>query len=58
MTSDKSGYPDISDILQRKLEGRRDIAARSFAEKIEMLEQMRERISALKVERDNRALHK
>jgi hypothetical protein len=30
-------YPDISDIIQRKAGGRREIAARSFGEKISMV---------------------
>jgi len=50
----QSIYPDISDILQRKAEGRRDIAALSFGEKIEMLEIMRDRISPLRDARNNR----
>ncbi len=41
-------YPDISDILQRKAEGRREIAARTFGEKIAMVEAMRERIAPFK----------
>ena len=41
-------YPDISDILQRKAEGRREIAARTFGEKIAMVEAMRERITPFK----------
>lgn len=47
-------YPDISDILQRKAEGRRNIIALSFAEKIEMLEIMRDRIAPLRDARANR----
>lgn len=43
-----ANYPDISDILQRKAEGRREIAALTFGEKIEMLEVMRERIAPLR----------
>lgn len=41
-------YPDISDILQRKSEGRREIAARTFGEKIAMIEAMQERIAPFK----------
>ena len=48
-------YPDISDILQRKSEGRRNITALSFGEKIEMLEIMRDRISPLRDARNERA---
>jgi hypothetical protein len=50
----QSIYPDISDILQRKAEGRRNIAALSFGEKIDMLEIMRDRISPLRDARNNR----
>jgi len=38
-------YPDISDILERKAEGRRDIARRTFGQKIAMVEAMRERMA-------------
>jgi hypothetical protein len=41
-------YPDISDILQRKAEGRREIAARTFGEKIAMVEVMQKRIAPFK----------
>ena len=34
MANDKPIYPDISDILARKAEGRRDAARRTFGEKI------------------------
>ena len=47
----KSGhrvYPDISDILQRKAEGRKEVAARGFGERIAMVEIMRERLEPLK----------
>jgi hypothetical protein len=47
-------YPDISDLLRRKAEGRRNITALSFGEKIEMLEIMRDRISPLRDARNNR----
>ena len=36
-------YPDISDILKAKAERRRDIARRSFGEKIAMMEALRAR---------------
>ena len=55
----KSGhrvYPDISDILRRKAEGRKEIAARSFGEKIAMVEVMRERLEPLKRLREAEAL--
>ena len=41
-------YPDISDILQRKAEGRKEIAARTFGQKIAMVEAMRQRLAPLK----------
>jgi hypothetical protein len=54
MNFGRSQYPDISDILQRKVEGRRDLASLTFGEKIEMLEVMRDRIAPLKNARDTR----
>jgi len=47
-------YPDISDILKRKAEGRREIAARSFGEKIAMMEALRERLAPFKRAREKR----
>lgn len=47
-------YPDISDILARKAEGRRDTARRSFGEKITMIEALRERLTPLKRAREER----
>jgi hypothetical protein len=41
-------YPDISDILARKAEGRRELAARSFGEKLEILEAMRARVEPIR----------
>jgi hypothetical protein len=52
--AESSKYPDVSDILARKLEGRRSIAARSFAEKISLIEAMRERLAPLKRAREAR----
>jgi len=54
MTKDKPVYPDISDILARKAEGRRDAAKRSFGEKIAWAEEMRERLAPLKRAREER----
>jgi hypothetical protein len=54
MTNSGSKYPDISDILARKAEGRRDAARRSFGEKIAWVEQMRERLAPLKRAREER----
>lgn len=41
-------YPDVSDILARKADGRRQAAARSFADKIEILEAMRARVEPIR----------
>ncbi len=38
---EESAFPDISDVLARKAEGRREIARRSFGEKIAMMEALR-----------------
>jgi hypothetical protein len=46
--------PDISDILARKAEGRRELASRSFGEKIEMLEAMRARTEPIRRAREAR----
>jgi hypothetical protein len=54
MTQDKPIYPDISDILARKAEGRRDAARRTFGEKIAWAEEMRERLAPLKRAREER----
>jgi hypothetical protein len=47
-------FPDISDILARKAEGRREIARLSFGEKIAMMEALRERLEPLKRAREAR----
>ncbi len=47
-------YPDVSDILARKAAGRRDLARRSFSEKIAAMEQLRERVDPLKRAREAR----
>lgn len=47
-------YPDISDILARKAEGRRELASRSFGEKIEILEAMRARAEPIRRAREAR----
>lgn len=52
MTRPETTYPDISDILERKAEGRRDIARRSFGEKIAMMEALRERLAPFKRARE------
>jgi hypothetical protein len=50
----KQIFPDISDILARKAEGRREIARRSFGEKIAMMEALRERVEPIKRAREAR----
>ena len=45
-------YPDRSDILARKAAGRREAARRSFAEKIAMVEALRERVEPLRQARE------
>jgi hypothetical protein len=35
-------YPDISDVLERKRRGRRQLADLTFAEKLEILDRLRE----------------
>ncbi len=47
-------YPNVSEILDRKAEGRRDIARRSFGEKIAMVAALRERLAPLKRARERR----
>jgi len=54
MTDEKRQYPDVSDILARKAEGRREAAQRSFGEKIAWVEQMRKRLAPLKRAREER----
>jgi len=44
--------PDVSDILKRKAEGRRDIARRSLGEKIAKMESLRERLAPFKHARE------
>jgi hypothetical protein len=44
MTGRPTKYPDISDILDRKAEGRRERAGLSFAEKLDALDALRERV--------------
>lgn len=48
----KPRYPDTSDILARKAAGRRELARRSFAEKIAMVEALRERVEPLRRARE------
>jgi hypothetical protein len=50
----KDAFPDISDILERKAEWRREIARRSLGEKIAMMEALRERLEPFKRAREAR----
>ncbi len=52
--SNHSRYSDISDILVRKAEGRRSLAALSFGQKLEKLEEMRARVAPIRRARDAR----
>ena len=54
MKKKKPIYPDISDVLEQKAEGRRIRAKRSFAEKIAAMEAFRERLKPFKEAREKR----
>jgi hypothetical protein len=54
MSEFMDAYSDISDILQRKAEGRRDSAARTLGQKIARVQAMRERLVPLKRLRETR----
>ena len=54
MKKGETPYPDISDILARKAHGRREIARRSFGEKIAMMEGLREQLAPFKKARERR----
>ena len=41
-------YPDISDIIKRKEQGRKDAAARSIEDKLEVLERLRQRAEEIR----------
>lgn len=47
-------YPDISDILRRKAEARKERAALPYGEKIAIVEAMRERLAPFKRAREER----
>jgi hypothetical protein len=47
-------YPDISEILARRAEGRKTLAALSFGDKLEILEKMRARVEPIRKARDAR----
>jgi hypothetical protein len=50
----KDTFPDISDILARKAEGRRKNARRTLGEKIAMMEALRDRVEPLRRAREAR----
>ncbi len=52
--AEKTIYPDISDILARKTEGRRQLSRLSFGQKIALVEALRERLAPLKRARERR----
>jgi hypothetical protein len=52
MNDDQRHFPDISDILARKAEGRRKNARRTLGEKIAMMEALRERVEPLRRARE------
>lgn len=52
--SNENSYPDISDILALKAEGRRTLAALSFGQKLEILEEMRVRVEPIRRAREAR----
>jgi hypothetical protein len=47
MKNSRPDYPDISDILAQKAAGRRQRAALSFAEKLAILDALKERVAPL-----------
>jgi hypothetical protein len=51
MKTNAKTYPDISDILERKAAGRVDLHARSFAEKLDALDALRDRAGPLRAAR-------
>lgn len=54
MSSVRSVYPDVSDILERKERGRSNLAALPFHEKIRILEAMRDRDETIRRAREAR----
>jgi hypothetical protein len=49
-------YPDIADILAQKARGRRERASLSFAEKLAILDKLREEVAPIVRARQERAL--
>jgi len=56
--SKPEAYPDVSDILARKEEGRRNLARLSFGEKIVLVEALRERLEPLRRAREAKRVAK
>ncbi|OFW99410.1 MAG: hypothetical protein A3D94_16720 [Alphaproteobacteria bacterium RIFCSPHIGHO2_12_FULL_66_14] len=54
MSSRRAVYPDVSEILARKERGRRNLASLPFAEKIRILEAMRDRLELFRRLREGR----
>jgi hypothetical protein len=54
MSKQPTTYPDISDILARKAEARKERAKLSFVEKIAIIERLRERDAPFKKVREER----
>jgi hypothetical protein len=54
MNREQPNCPDISDILARKAEGRRELAKLSFSQKLAILEEMRARLAPLRKAREKR----
>ena len=54
MKARNPNYPDISDILARKARGRKQLAALSFGEKLDILDSMRERVAPIRRSREIR----
>jgi hypothetical protein len=47
MVGRRTQYPDNSEILARKAAGRKDLARATFAQKLAILEQLRERVAPI-----------
>jgi hypothetical protein len=58
MKKRRSQYPDISDILAHKAAGRRQCAALSFAEKLAVLDALKERVEPIVQAREFRRRRK
>jgi hypothetical protein len=54
MNEARTSFPDVSDVLAQKDRRRRKAAARSFGEKIAIVEAMRERLLPMKLARQAR----